>query len=69
MQSAGVGPDDCLDDPTAATFHAQAVPNAPGSSGTRAFAIDQVGTVWEDTQGVAIAAIPAVPDNDTRPIQ
>ena len=69
MTSALVGPIDCRTLASAGTFHAQAVPNAPGSSGTRAFAIDQVGTVWEDTTGTAIAVIPAAPTATVRPIQ
>jgi type IV pilus assembly protein PilA len=70
MGSAGVGPLDCRTLASAATFQAAAAPNAPGSSGTRSFAIDQVGTVWEDTQGGVIPTpIPAVPTPTVRPIQ
>jgi type IV pilus assembly protein PilA len=69
MTSTLVGPLDCLTLPSAGRFHAMAVPNAPGSSGTRSFAIDQVGTVWEDVTGTLIAAIPAAPSATIRPIQ
>ena len=66
---AGNGPDACVGGPTALTFHAMADPQSPGSSGTRAFAVNQVGSVWEDTTGANIAAIPAAPSPTVHPIQ
>jgi prepilin-type N-terminal cleavage/methylation domain-containing protein len=70
MTSTGVGPLDCLAVASALTFHAQALPQSVGSSGTRAFAINQVGTVWESVNGTAVATpIPAAPTATVRPIQ
>ena len=34
-------------------YYATAVPNAPGSTGVRAFATDEPGTIWQDTSGAA----------------
>jgi type IV pilus assembly protein PilA len=69
MASTGVGPDACVGGPTALAFHATATPNSLGSSGQRAFAINQVGTVWEDTTGTLLAALPATPSATQHPIQ
>jgi prepilin-type N-terminal cleavage/methylation domain-containing protein len=35
------------------TYFASAVPITPGSTGQRAFATNQGGTIWQDTSGVA----------------
>jgi hypothetical protein len=42
---------------------------SPGSSGTRAFAINQVGSVWEDSTGGNLATLPAAPTATVHPIQ
>ena len=58
--ASGNGPQDaCVGGATALTFHAMADPQCAGSSGTRAFAINQVGSVWEDTLGSG--NIPTIP--------
>jgi prepilin-type N-terminal cleavage/methylation domain-containing protein len=53
MTAAGTGPTACVGGTTALTYHATAV-RLSTSSGSRSFAVDQVGTVWEDSGGAAI---------------
>jgi len=65
----GNGPVACVGGATSLTFHAMADPQSPGSSGTRAFAVNQVGSVWEDSTGTNLAAIPATPTATIHPIQ
>ena len=49
MQGTGVaGPLDCNTTVTAAGYYASAAPLSLGSSGTRSFAINQAGTVWQN---------------------
>jgi hypothetical protein len=69
MTSTGTGPLDCLGTASALTFHATATPQSVGTSGQRAFAVNQVGTVWEDTTGTLLATLPAAPTTTQRPIQ
>lgn len=47
------GPADCNGSPTHTTYYASASPVSVGRSGTRAFATNQDGNVWQDTSGVA----------------
>ncbi len=47
------GPPDCNGTATLTAFYASAVPQSPGMTGTRAFAINNGKTVWQNTAGVA----------------
>jgi type IV pilus assembly protein PilA len=65
----GNGPVACVGGATALTYHVTAMPQST-SSGTRSFAVDQVGSVWENTTGVAIpVGMAAVPTPVLHPIQ
>jgi type IV pilus assembly protein PilA len=44
---------DCNQATTVSDYYASAVPLTQGTTGTRAFATDAGGTVWQDTTGVA----------------
>ena len=47
------GPNDCNGVATQTTFYTAATPTAVGSTGNRAFASNQNGTLWQDTSGAA----------------
>ena len=72
---AGAGPNDCNGIASALGYYATAVSANPGISGNRAFAVNTVGTVWEDigASGGATAptnaAMGAPPTATVRPIQ
>jgi type IV pilus assembly protein PilA len=42
---------DCNGNPTTTTFYGTAIPIGVGSSGNRAFAINQGSAIWQDTSG------------------
>lgn len=46
---AAAGPNDCNGAPTVRGYYATAVAASPGVTGNRAFAVNTVGTVWENT--------------------
>jgi prepilin-type N-terminal cleavage/methylation domain-containing protein len=46
---AGVGPNDCNGAATVRGYYATATAASPGITGNRAFAVNTVGTVWENT--------------------
>lgn len=46
------GPADCAGQPTMTGYYASGTPLSP-TTGTRAFATNTLGTVWQDTSGVA----------------
>ena len=52
---AGVGADDCNGMPTAGGFYITAVAVMPGVTGGRAFAANQVGSIWENAADGAVA--------------
>jgi hypothetical protein len=52
---AGVGVDDCNNMPTAGGFYITAVAVMPGVTGGRAFAANQVGSIWENAADGAVA--------------
>jgi len=51
------------------TYFAAAEPVTPGSTGGRAFATNQAGTIWQDASGTALTAIPATPSGTINVIQ
>ncbi len=54
---AGVaGPNDCNGSATSSRYYATGVPITPGSTGSRAFASNEAGTVWQDTANQGAAA-------------
>lgn len=46
---------DCNGNTTISAYYATAAPVALGDTGTRAFATNQVGTIWQTTNGIAPA--------------
>ena len=71
---AGAGPNDCNAAATVLGFYATAVAANPGVTGNRGFAVNTVGTVWENiTAGGGTApteaAMGAAPTATIRPIQ
>jgi type IV pilus assembly protein PilA len=48
----GIG-EDCNGNPTISSYYATAVPVAVGDTGTRGFATNQVGSLWQDNTGSA----------------
>jgi type IV pilus assembly protein PilA len=71
---AGAGPQDCNTQATVLGYYATAVAANPGVTGNRGFAVNTVGTVWEDiTAGGGAApseaAMLAAPTATIRPIQ
>ena len=52
---AVAGPNDCNGTATQTAYYGTAVPATLGSTGSRAFATNQGGTIWQDTAGVAPA--------------
>jgi prepilin-type N-terminal cleavage/methylation domain-containing protein len=71
---AGAGPNDCNGTASVLGYYATAVAANPGVSGNRAFAVNTVGTVWENI-GAGGATAPteaemaAAPTATVRPIQ
>ena len=53
--ASAAGPNDCNGIATQTGYYASAVPTAVGTSGNRAFAVNQNGGIWQDTTGVAPA--------------
>ena len=49
--SGGPGPADCNAQPTNAAYYATAVPASPGRTGSRAFATNGSGAIWQDISG------------------
>ena len=71
---AGAGPNDCNAAATVLGYYATAVAANPGVTGNRGFAVNTVGTVWENiTAGGGTAptetAMAATPSATIRPIQ
>jgi type IV pilus assembly protein PilA len=70
---AGPGPQDCNGNPTSQGYYATAVVAATGITGTRAFAVETEGTIWEDITGGATApteaAMNAAPTATIRPLR
>jgi prepilin-type N-terminal cleavage/methylation domain-containing protein len=70
--SAGAGPDDCNGVATETAYYSFATPVTLGSTGQRAFATTQNGSIWENTTGAAaptLAEMAAAPTATVRPIQ
>jgi type IV pilus assembly protein PilA len=69
--AAGAGPNDCNNTATTLGFYATAAPANLNVTGSRGFAVNTVGTVWEDISGVlpSEAAMAAAPVAQTHPIQ
>jgi prepilin-type N-terminal cleavage/methylation domain-containing protein len=51
----GVGPLDCNGAPTVQGYYASAVAANPGVTGNRAFAVNTVGTIWENVANAGVA--------------
>jgi hypothetical protein len=71
-QNAQAGAADCnAQNGTQSTYYASGVPVTPGSTGGRAFATNQAGTIWQDTanQGAAAPAEPFAIAGTIAPIQ
>ena len=73
---AAPGPNDCNGAATVLGYYATAVAANPGVTGNRAFAVNTVGTVWENilaggaaAPAEATMAVPPAPGATTRPIQ
>jgi type IV pilus assembly protein PilA len=73
---AAAGPADCNGTPSVLGYYATAVAANPGVTGNRAFAVNTVGTVWENILAggaaaptEAVMAVPPGPGATTRPIQ
>jgi type IV pilus assembly protein PilA len=66
---AGAGPADCNGNPSQTAYYATATPVTPDSTGVRAFATNQGGTVWQDADGSAAPAEPFAVAGDVGPIQ
>ena len=49
------GSPDCNGNATISAYYATAVPVAPGETGTRAFATNQIGTIWQSLDSIAPA--------------
>jgi len=62
--SATPGRLDCHGDATATAYYATAVPVAPGTGATHAFAVDQLQTIWSDDSGLT----PTPPFHETSTI-
>jgi type IV pilus assembly protein PilA len=48
-----MGPADCTNGPTTTEYYWTATPLSP-TTGTRSFATNEIGTIWQDTTGVVI---------------
>ena len=68
---AGPGPADCNGTATRLGYYATAVPANLNVTGSRGFAVNTVGTVWEDISGAVPAetAMAAAPTAGVHPIQ
>jgi prepilin-type N-terminal cleavage/methylation domain-containing protein len=60
---------DCNGTASMTTYYATATPATLGSTGTRAFATNQGGSVWQDRDGSAAPAEPFAVAGDVEPIQ
>ena len=49
----GAGPNDCNGTGTSTEYYGTAVAVTAGTTGSRGFATDQAGTIWQDTSGAA----------------
>jgi prepilin-type N-terminal cleavage/methylation domain-containing protein len=67
--AAVAGPLDCNAVASTTGYYASAVPLTVGSSGTRQFATNQVGTVWQDQDGSSLPGEPFAIAGDITPIQ
>ncbi len=54
--NGGPGPNDCNGQPTDAAYYATAIPASPGGTGSRAFATNGSGAIWQDVS--ANGAVP-----------
>jgi type IV pilus assembly protein PilA len=54
--NGGPGPADCNAQPTDAAYYATAMPQSPGSTGSRAFATNGSGAIWQDISANGIVA-------------
>jgi type IV pilus assembly protein PilA len=68
------GPDDCNGVATELAYYVTSIPAQPGTTGSRAFASTQNGTIWENTQGggaapPTLAEMQAAPTATIHPIQ
>jgi type IV pilus assembly protein PilA len=65
------GPNDGGGNPTITAWLATAVPQTPGTTGTRAFAVNQGNTIWQNTAGAGAAAPtePFTPSATVAPVQ
>lgn len=66
---SGAGPNDCNGTASITAYYATALPVTPDSTGVRAFATNQGGTVWQDADGSAAPAEPFAVAGDVGPIQ
>lgn len=70
--NAGNGPVDCNNQPTFLSYYGTAEPASHQSTGVRAFASSQGGTIWENTVGPTaptLAEMGQAPTATVRPIQ
>ncbi|HEX6209159.1 MAG TPA: prepilin-type N-terminal cleavage/methylation domain-containing protein [Methylomirabilota bacterium] len=65
----GAGPLDCNGVATETSYYASAVPVTLNSTGVRAFATNQAGTIWQDATGAAAPAEPFAAGGAVSPIQ
>jgi type IV pilus assembly protein PilA len=63
------GPPDCNGTISTTAYYATALPLSLGTSGNRAFAINTVGTVWQDQDGSGAPGEPFAIAGDVSPIQ
>jgi type IV pilus assembly protein PilA len=63
--NGAAGPNDCNTTVTSTEYYANAVAVTAGTTGSRGFATDQAGTIWQDTTGAAPAQPFAVAANVT----
>ncbi len=66
---SAAGPLDCNGTASITAYYATAVPVTLGSTGTRAFATNQGGSVWQDADGSGAPGEPFVVAGDVSPIQ
>jgi type IV pilus assembly protein PilA len=67
--NAAVGPLDCNGTASTTAYYGTALPLSQGTSGNRAFAVNTIGTVWQDQDGSGAPAEPFVIAGDVKPIQ
>jgi type IV pilus assembly protein PilA len=60
---------DCNGTAPFSSYFATATPITVGTTGTRSFATDPAGTIWQDTTAALFAAIPAAAAGSVTPIQ